>query len=74
VTTRVVFQRLSRAEIAWYVSTGEPMGKAGAYGIQGRAARFIEQIDGSWSNVVGLPISAVYGLLKEIGHVGGQGD
>jgi septum formation protein len=67
VTTRVRFQPLSEAEIQWYVATGEPHGKAGAYGIQGLAARFIDSIDGSWSNVVGLPISTVYRMLKEVG-------
>jgi septum formation protein len=67
VTTRVRFQPLSEAEIAWYVASGEPHGKAGAYGIQGLAARFIDSIDGSWSNVVGLPISTVYRMLKEVG-------
>ena len=45
---------------------GEPEGKAGAYAIQGRAARFIERIDGSWSNVVGLPVATVYRLLAEV--------
>lgn len=69
VTTRVRFQPLSEREIAWYLSSGEPDGKAGAYAIQGRAARFIHSIEGSWSNVVGLPISAVYQLLKEIGEL-----
>ena len=68
VTTRVRVLPLSEDEIAWYLATGEPDGKAGAYGIQGRAARFIDWIDGSWSNVVGLPISAVYRLLKEVGE------
>ncbi|HXG55984.1 MAG TPA: Maf family protein [Vicinamibacterales bacterium] len=63
VTTHVRFLPLSEADIEWYVSTGEPMGKAGAYGIQGRGARFIDRIDGSWSNVVGLPIHAVHRLL-----------
>jgi septum formation protein len=48
------------------VDSGEPEGKAGAYGIQGRAARFIERIDGSWSNVVGLPVATVYQLLKAL--------
>jgi nucleoside triphosphate pyrophosphatase len=67
VTTEVRFNPLSEGEIAWYVSTGEAEGKAGAYAIQGRAARFIEQIVGSWSNVVGLPISTVYRLLSEAG-------
>jgi septum formation protein len=69
VTTAVTFNQLTAEEIAWYIATGEPVGKAGAYGIQGRAARFIERIDGSWSNVVGLPISTVYRLLVEAGAV-----
>ena len=68
VTTRVRFQRLSDEEIAWYVGSGEPTGKAGAYGIQGRAARFIDRIEGSWSNVVGLPISTVYHLMTLMGN------
>ena len=67
VSTTVWFHPLSIAEIDWYLSSGEPMGKAGAYGIQGRAARFIERIDGSWSNVVGLPISTVYQMLRDTG-------
>jgi septum formation protein len=66
VTTRVRLLPLSDAEIEWYIGTGEPWGKAGAYAIQGRAARFIDWIDGSWSNVVGLPIATVYRLLKEL--------
>ena len=53
----------------WYVATGEPRGKAGAYAIQGHAARFIDWIDGSWSNVVGLPLSTVNRMLKEVGVV-----
>jgi septum formation protein len=65
VTTKVRFTPLSEREIAWYIATGEAEGKAGAYAIQGRAARFIDRIDGSWSNVVGLPISTVYRLLSE---------
>jgi len=56
---------MSDADIEWYVSTGEPMGKAGAYAIQGRGARFIDRIHGSWSNVVGLPIHAVHRLLGQ---------
>ena len=64
VTTRVHFLRLTDAEMAWYVASGEPDGKAGAYAIQGRAARFIDRIEGSWSNVVGLPIATVYRLLN----------
>jgi nucleoside triphosphate pyrophosphatase len=68
VTTRVRFQRLTDEEIAWYIQSGEPAGKAGAYGIQGRAARFIDRIEGSWSNVVGLPISTVYRLMALMGN------
>jgi septum formation protein len=58
---------LSRDDIAWYVATGEPAGKAGAYAIQGRGARFIEWIEGSWSNVVGLPIATVDRMLRDAG-------
>ena len=65
--TRVYFRPLTPEEIAWYVATGEPDGKAGAYAIQGRAARFVGRIEGSWSNVVGLPVATVYGLLKTAG-------
>ena len=67
VGTKVWFHPLDEAEIAWYVNSGEPMGKAGAYGIQGLGARFVERIDGSWSNVVGLPISTVYRMLRRAG-------
>jgi len=66
VTTRVHFNPLTDTEIAWYISSGEAEGKAGAYGIQGRAARFIDRIEGSWSNVVGLPISTAYRLLCDV--------
>jgi septum formation protein len=69
MTTRVRFRRLDDSEIEWYVASGEPDGKAGAYAIQGRAARFIDHIEGSWSNVVGLPIATVYRLLKELSVV-----
>jgi septum formation protein len=62
-TTRVRFIDLSASEIDWYLGSGEAEGKAGAYGIQGRAARFIDRIEGSWSNVVGLPIATVYRML-----------
>jgi septum formation protein len=67
--TRVHFVPLSEAEVDWYISTGEPEGKAGAYAIQGHAARFVDWIEGSWSNVVGLPIATVYRLIKELGEV-----
>ncbi|MGH9801634.1 MAG: Maf family protein [Blastocatellia bacterium] len=62
--TRVKFTKLSDEEIDWYVSTGEPMDKAGAYGIQGYASRFVERIEGSYSNVVGLPVQMVYRMLE----------
>jgi septum formation protein len=65
-TTAVEFLPLSEAEIAWYVATGEPADKAGAYGIQGLASRFVSRIEGSYSNVVGLPIARVYSMLHEI--------
>ena len=65
-TTRVEFARLSAADIAWYVDSGEGRDKAGAYAIQGLASRFIPRIDGSYSNVVGLPVAAVVELLREI--------
>ncbi len=58
---------MGEPEIQWYVSTGEPYDKAGAYAVQGRASRFVERLEGSYSNVVGLPISRVYELLKELG-------
>ncbi len=58
--TRVRFAEMSAAEIDWYVASGEPKGKAGAYGIQGKAALFIEQIEGDYLNIVGLPIRLVY--------------
>jgi septum formation protein len=67
VRTRVHLLPLSPAEIDWYVETGEPEGKAGAYAIQGRAARFVDWIDGSWSNVVGLPVATVDQMLKKLG-------
>ena len=73
VTTSVQFITLTDAEVAWYLATGEWAGKAGAYGIQGRAARFIDRIDGSWSNVVGLPIATVYRLLNAAGRTGKPG-
>ena len=65
--TRVRMARMGESEIAWYVSTDEPFDKAGGYAVQGLASRFIEGIEGSYSNVVGLPISSVYELLKELG-------
>ena len=63
-STRVTFAPMTPAEIDWYVASGEADDKAGAYAIQGLAGRFIPGIDGSYSNVVGLPIAAVHRMLK----------
>ena len=71
-TTRVVFAPLSAAEVDWYVASGEPADKAGGYAIQGLASRFVTRIDGSYSNVVGLPVALVYEMLKAENGVGGH--
>ncbi len=60
--TRVRFSEMSVTEIDWYVATGEPMDKAGAYGVQGSAALFIEEIQGGYFNIVGLPVRLLYKL------------
>ena len=65
-TTSVWFAPLSDAEIADYVASDEPMDKAGAYGIQGLASKFIDRIEGSYTNVVGLPVALTYRRLREI--------
>lgn len=65
--TRVEFAPMSEAEIAAYVASGEPMDKAGAYGIQGRASRFVREVRGSYTNVVGLPVALVYDMLTRAG-------
>jgi septum formation protein len=65
-TTTVWFATLGREEIDWYLTSGEGRDKAGAYAIQGLAARFIPRIDGSYSNVVGLPIALVHELTTRI--------
>ncbi len=67
VRTRVRFKPLSEEDIEVYIGTGDPMDKAGAYGIQGRAAAFIEGIEGCYSNVVGLPLSELMDILKSLG-------
>jgi len=67
VKTTVRFKKISEEEIDSYISTGDPMDKAGAYGIQGRAAAFVEGIEGCYSNVVGLPLSELMDLLKTFG-------
>lgn len=67
VKTRVSFKPLSDEEIDSYIATGDPIDKAGAYGIQGRAAAFIEGIEGCYSNVVGLPLGELTDILKSFG-------
>ena len=66
VTTKVFFDTMTKADIDAYIATDEPMDKAGAYAIQGKAARFIEKIEGSYSNVVGLPLNALIQLSKDL--------
>ncbi len=66
-TTRVWFSEMSDAEVDAYVATNEPLDKAGAYAIQGIAARYIPRIEGCYFNVVGLPIARVWQALKELG-------
>jgi septum formation protein len=68
-TTLVTMCDLSDDEIREYVASGEPMDKAGAYAIQGVASRWIPRIEGDYSNVVGLPVALVYGMLRERGAV-----
>ena len=65
-STSVEFARLDEGDIAWYVASGEGRDKAGAYAIQGLASRFIPRIEGSYTNVVGLPVACVFELLTEI--------
>jgi septum formation protein len=65
--SRVTFRAISRDEIKRYVATGEPMDKAGAYAVQGRAAAFIERLDGSYSGVMGLPLFETAAALARVG-------
>jgi len=63
----VVFAPMSEAELAWYVATGEPLDKAGGYHVDGRGALFVETVEGSPSNVAGLPVRLVLRLVREAG-------
>lgn len=67
VTTRVSFRTLGEDEIAWYVATGEPDGKAGGYALQGAGGALVDHIEGSDTNVIGLPLAATVSLLREAG-------
>ncbi len=69
VSTSVVFKELTDAEIASYVATGCPLDKAGAYAIQGGAAHMVRRIEGSYTNVVGLPLCEVVAALRELGAI-----
>ncbi len=69
-TTVVTFRRLDDQEILDYVRSGEPFDKAGAYGIQGLASKFVTRIEGCYFNVVGLPVPLVYELLKPFSRLG----
>lgn len=65
--SKVRMLALHRADIEWYVGTGEPLDKAGAYAVQGLGGWFIESIEGSYTNVVGLPLSALFEMLRRAG-------
>ena len=65
-TTTVAFAPMTAEWIDWYVASGEPMDKAGAYAIQGLASRFVTSISGSYSNVVGLPVALVHEMLERL--------
>jgi septum formation protein len=67
VDTQVQFRELTPEMIDWYIATGEPFDKAGAYGIQGHASAFVEAVYGDYFNVVGLPVQTVAKMLEEIG-------
>jgi septum formation protein len=68
-TTSVTMSEISEKEITGYVASGEPMDKAGGYAIQGIASRWIPRIEGDYSNVVGLPVAAVWRMLRQAGVV-----
>ena len=65
--TEVTFCPMSEAEIDWYVKTGEPLDKAGAYGVQGPGGMFVSRIDGNYFNVIGLPLPMIYAMLRSVG-------
>ncbi len=67
-TSRVRMAALTAEEVAWYVATGEPLDKAGAYAVQGLGALFVEAVFGNYTNVVGLPLPAVRRLFAELGY------
>lgn len=66
VRTQVVFRSIPQLDLERYIATREPLGKAGGYGIQGIGAAFVDRINGSYSNVVGLPLESVYSMLVDL--------
>lgn len=68
VETEILFNRSAEDMLDWYISTGEPIGKAGGYGLQGAGSLFVESIDGSPSNVIGLPLHETAELLRKCGY------
>jgi septum formation protein len=67
-TTYVKLRSLSKSMISWYVGTGEPMGKAGSYGIQGKGAILVEWIRGDYYNITGLPLAVLFKMLERMGE------
>lgn len=72
--TQVHFRPLSQAEIAAYVATGDPLDKAGAYGVQGLASVFVDRLDGDFFNVMGLPLCALSRVLEEMDVLDGEAE
>jgi septum formation protein len=70
--SEVQFSPMSAADIAWYINLGEWKGAAGAYRIQGAGSYFIEDIKGSFSGVMGLPIRELYGILRQSGYLSSE--
>jgi len=68
-TTKVTFAPMSNQEIDWYVSTGDPLDKAGAYGVQGPFGVFVTHLDGNYFNVIGMPLPLLYKMLLEVGAI-----
>jgi septum formation protein len=66
IVSRVKFARLSQEQIEWYISTGEPFHAAGAYSIQGKGRAFIERVDGCLTNIIGVSIPVVFGMLEKM--------
>jgi septum formation protein len=70
VASRVLMRQFTPATVEWYIATGEPMDKAGAYAVQGLGGALVERVEGSYTNVVGLPLGETLALLRRFGIVG----